>query len=284
LEGGALTDLLLLIADQANGLDVAFEILYSRLILDSSTNREHEPKLLEAGRDLLQRIEFRRDNNQDYRSAELVKSCLADPNANSIAARIALRLRSTVASHETSRFDNFGVLAALLEVQPVAVLDALFAGDENDQRAGLRVLAPFDEEFAAAADVITCDALLCWCEGDRERRYPLAAWIITFGHRPEAGGPLDWSEKAKALLANAPDPRSVLEALINRFFRLRSLGGSRATLLEANAQLLDRLESHIPSGLLQFVNDAKAQLMREIARERQRETDEDRSRDERFEW
>src|SRR6185369_9068532 len=88
------------------------------------------------------------------------------------------------------------------------------------------------------ADAISCEALITWCEGDGERRYPLAASIITFARRPAANGPQVWSDQVKALLAHAPDPRTVLAVLIGRFHPM-NWSGSRAALMEANARLLD---------------------------------------------
>lgn len=130
--------------------------------------------------------------------------------------------------------------------------------------------------------MISREALVAWCEGDREHRYFLSASIITFARRPEASGPLVWSEQAKALLASAPDPRSVLAVFIERFQPM-TWSGSRAALIESNAQLLDSLESHVPSDVIPFVTEAKAQLAHDIAQERQWETRQDRARDERFE-
>jgi hypothetical protein len=66
-------------------------------------------------------------------------------------------------------------------------------------------------------------------------------------------------------------------------FRPMNWSGSRATLMEANARLLDNLQSDVTSDLAQFVTEAKAQLAQEVARERQWETEQDRARDERFE-
>lgn len=130
---------------------------------------------------------------------------------------------------------------------------------------------------------ISCEALVAWCEGDSERRYPLAASIITFACRPEVIGPLVWSEQAKALLAHAPDLKTVLAVLIERF-RPMSWSGSRAAMMEANVRLLDSFESYVLSGITLFVAEAKAELAQEVAQERQQETEQDRARDERFEW
>jgi hypothetical protein len=283
LAGGVLKDLLLTIADQPDGFDVALEILLMRLHSDRSANREHEPELLEAGREFLRRFTFRTGNQQgDHRLAEVAKACLSGPDAGPIAAAVAERLKRAVAAYHTYSFDNDNLLKALLELQPAAVLDALFAGEEENQQAGARVFENLGEHSGNPTDAISCEALIAWCEGDRERRYPLAASIITFAHRPEASGTQVWSEQAKALLANAPDARSVLAEFIRRF-RPMTWSGSRAALMEANALVLDSLDSLIPSSLIPFVMEAKAQLAQEIASERQSETERDRARDERFE-
>lgn len=283
LAGDVLKDLLFLIADQSDGFDVALGILFMRLYSDRSAQREYAPELIEAGREMLPRVAFRKDNRRrDHELEEVVKACLTGPNAALVAAGIAARLRDAVAAYETYAFENDGLLKALLEVQPAAVLDALFAGDEVDQRSGVRAFEHLCEHRANPADTISCEALVAWCEADPGRRYPLAASIITFARPPEESGLLVWSEQAKALFTGAPDPKSVLAVFIERF-RPMSWSGSRAALMEANARLLDGLESHVPSGLMPFVTEAKAQLAQEIARERQWETRQDQAQDERFE-
>jgi hypothetical protein len=281
--GGLLKDLLLLIANQPDGFDVALEILSMRLFSDRSTRGKYEPELLEAGRELIQRATFQKGNQRsDQELAGVVKACLTDPDAGPIAAAVAARLREAVAAHETYSFDHEDLLRALLDVQPTAVLNALFAGDAKNQRAGISLFEGLGDHRSNPADAVSCEALIAWCEGVRESRYTLAASIVTFARNPEAAGPPVWSEQAKALLARAPEPRAVLAAFIRRF-RPMSWSGSLAALIEANARLLDSVESHVPSGLMPFVTEAKAQLAREIARQRQWETEEDRARDGRFE-
>lgn len=283
LEGDILKDLLLLIADQANGYGVALEILYMRLYSDCMAQREYDQGLIEAGRELLKRATFGRCNQQDdHKQENIAKACLSGPDAGPVAAEIAGRLRRAVATRDTFLFDNDNLLRALLELQPAAVLDALFAGNESEQRAVVDTFDFFDDHRGNPADAIPCDTLIAWCERDREHRYPLAASIITFACRPEASGLLAWSVQAKTLLARAPEPRIVLSVFIDRF-RPMSWSGSRAAIIEANARLLDQLESLIPSNLMPFVSETKAQLTQEVVQRRQRETAQDQERDERFE-
>lgn len=282
LGGRVLKDLLLLIAEQPNGFEVALEILAMRLHSDRRAERSHDANVLEAGRELLRRAEFRRDNpSADHQLVTVAGSCLAASDAGPVAAAVAVRLRQAVVSGETYAFNNSELLKSLLELQPAAVLDAIFAGDHDD-RVGVGMFEHLYGHRANPADGISCEALIAWCEADGDHRYPLAASIITFACRREQNGPQIWSEQARALLANAPDPKRVLAVMIDRF-RPMSWSGSRAALMEANGQLLDTVQLHIPSGLISFVIEAKARLAEAIAREREEETKRDRERDERFE-
>lgn len=283
LSGDLLKDLILQIADQTDGFYIALEILDMRLYADCSDKREHESKLIEAGQELLRRTTFQKNNQSgDRQLADVVKVCLTDIDTGLIAADVAARLRHAVANYETYSFDNHGLLTALLEIQPAAVLDALFMGDEEEQQAGVGIFKDLSDDRVNPVDVISCEKLIAWCDADRALRYPLAASIITFARRLEESGAQVWSEQAIALLAGAPAPKSVLTMFIERF-RPMSWSGSRAALIEANARLLDSLEPYVPSDLMSLVTEAKAYLAQEVARERLWETKEDRARDERFE-
>ena len=282
LSGRDLRDLLLLIAEQTDGFEIALHILFMRFYSDISKQRQHEPELLDTGRKLLRCITFRKSNHrEDYELARIVRCCLTGQEAAPLAAEVAGRLRRAVAKFETYSFDNDDLLKALLAVQPMAVLDALFDEDQQQQVA-VSVFDCLDDHRLNPADEISCEDLIDWCNRDGERRYALAASFVTFRSRAEESGPNVWSEQAKALLAHAPNPRSVLAVFTERF-QPRSWSGSRAALMEANARLLDLLKAEVSANLVSFVADAKAQLARQVARERERETAEDRARDERFE-
>lgn len=278
-----LKKLLFLIAAKPEGFDVALKILYVRLRSDRSDQQPQNTDLLEVGQELLRRVTFRgRKGRSEYEIAGVVNACLADPNATHFAAELAARLKQAVMNQETSVFDNPSLLYTLLQAQPLPVLDALFAGDRRSKQIGIMMFDYNGFIEGSPADVISCEDLVNWCEGECESRYSLAASIITFACRPETNGPLVWSDQAKALLTRAPDPRSVLEALIDRFWP-RSWLGSRAGQMEANAGLLDTVEEHIPATLVSFVIEEKTKLQQAIAQERQRETTKEQESNERFE-
>ncbi|MBI5543492.1 MAG: hypothetical protein HY901_06355 [Deltaproteobacteria bacterium] len=283
LAGRTLKEIVLLIAEQSDGFDVALEILFMRLFSDRSAKRKHEPELIEAGCELLQRVTFRKDNQgRDYELAGVAKACLTAHEAGSIAAKVATRVRQAIAAHETSSFSSHDLLTALLEAQPAAVLDALFAGNDREKLAGVAALDDLSENRNKPMDAVSCEELVAWCNRDREHRYPLAASIITYARSSKAAAGLVWSEQATALLANTPDPVSVLNAFLQRF-RPMAWCGSRAALIEANARLLDSLNAQLSTDLMPFITEAKAKLAHVIARERRCETEFDRARDEQFE-
>jgi hypothetical protein len=283
LADGDLRDLLLIIAEQSDGYEVALEILSMRLFSERSVQRRHGPELLEAGRELLRCITFKKGNQTtDYHVAGLARACLAGSENAPLAAEVADHLRRAIAAYETYPFDNDGLLEALLEVQPTAVLDALFSGDSNERRAGVRVFDHLHDHRPNPADKISCSELIAWCDQAPAKRYPLAASFVTYARNTEENGSQGWSEQAKAILAHAPDPSRVLGEFVERF-KPMSWSGSRAALMEANAHLLDSLVEGDPSKFGELVASARDQLAQEIASEREWETAKDRARDERFE-
>jgi hypothetical protein len=282
LPAGPFKELLLRIADQPDGFDVALEILYMRFHSDRSSDGDLEPELLLAGQELLGRVSFSTDtSSKAYHLAKLVKVCLAAGDTGPIAADIAIRLRQAIVNYESYSFNNEELLTALLDVQPVAVLNALFSGDEKDLQAGVHVFDDLGEHQGNPADAIPRGTLIDWCNVAAEIRYPIAATVVTFSRYIEESTSHVWSDQAAALIAGAPDPKKVLATFIARF-RPMSWSGSRAALMEANARLLDGIASLTPS-LEPFAMAAKAQFMEEVAAERQHETEHDRIKDERFE-
>jgi hypothetical protein len=282
LAGSDLRDLLQLISQRSGGFNVALTILYMRLYSDNIAQRRHEPELLEAGQALVRRYTFTRGNqSHDDQLSKVVRACLTGPTAAACAGEVAGGLKRAVAAYETYSFDNDGLMSALLAVQPSPVLDALFNGDEQAQRDGLHMFDHLAGLRSNPADEISCENLIAWCDQDHERRYLLAASFVTFSRQTESG-PLIWSEQAKALLAHAANAEGVLAKFIDRF-RPTSWSGSRAALMEANACLLDSLESEVTANLASIVTAAKAQLARDVESERERETAQDRVQDERFE-
>ena len=238
--------------------------------------------MIETGRELLQRIMLHKSSaSQDFYLKGIVQSCLAGNEAAPIARVVAAELRRLATTNALNPWDSDDLLAALLEIQPIAVLDELLDVLKSDEQLNMDVLCRFADRRRNPVDAIPCETLVAWCGNSPNTRYPAVASIITFAHRPDSSRDLVWSDQARALIVSSPEPLAVLKVIIDRFQPM-SWSGSRAALMEANAKLLDTL-ALLPIALLPFVSEAKARVTEEVARVRQWETQLDRARDERFE-
>jgi hypothetical protein len=276
LDDEMLRDLLVQVAQQADGFSVALEILFMRLDSDRRQNRPHSHVLLEAGRELLKQLEPEQNINDklNYRLTEVIQYCLKGSEGAIVAGLVALRLRQALIADAFLFHER--LIASMLKAQPSATLTALFPNEEGCHEEALSTYNPIDH-YAILPDmnpfnVVPCQSLISWCKGDREHRYSLAAKNITFARRSDATGTLVWSEQAKALLSKAPDPKSILNIFAHRFDEPISWSGSRATAMEANAQLLDQLEWLDAADLISFAQQLKRKLGKRIAKAQQSET------------
>jgi hypothetical protein len=126
------------------------------------------------------------------------------------------------------------------------------------------------------------EVILDWCFNDPKIRYPIAAAGMTLFRRTNDKETHAWTDLARKLLENAPDPRAVLNEIV---YRLRpiSWSGSLATKLESRLKLLGDLPVGDAPDLKAALEQAKDQLRKQIDGQRQREMQEDKARSGRFE-
>jgi hypothetical protein len=277
-----LKKLLLSIAALENGLDVAIDILHMRMFSDRDQKKNDTSELVEAGRLLLSRLEFGDDDDQaDSRRESVVMACLNNADGAATAKAMCERLRTAVAADETHASYHEGLLRALLRSQPLACLDGLFGGNDDELEQGLGVISDLQLLDRNPMDASSADAVAQWCDVAPETRYAIAAAFITFSTTGENGGP-EWSATALLLLEQAPNRVDFLKRIVERFWPM-SWSGSRATIAEANTKLLDQLPSYADPALSQFITQEKTCLAKEIEAERRNETKHDKDSDERFE-
>jgi hypothetical protein len=131
-------------------------------------------------------------------------------------------------------------------------------------------------------DVLPDDTLLEWCDLEPTARYPMAAACVTLFKRPKNDAPYEWTPLVSRLLTNAPEPRQMLSVIVDHLHP-RSWSGSLATKLEGRLRLLEILPVGGAPELLKALRQAKASLQERIGKERQREADQDRVRNGKFE-
>lgn len=284
LSGQDLKELVLTIAAKPNGFETAVEILGMRLYSDDRKKQEHKPELLAAGRELLRQLTFtKRNQREDHRLGRLSKFCLIGKEGAATTQEICRKLKASVARYETRSFNHADLLGNLLTAQPAAALDVLCSGDAAEIKEGVRIIEDAGRYGGKnLLDTLSEADILSWCDKQPRVRYPIVATGITVSLAAEETGRRRWTDRALILLKNAPDRVALLGEFIRRF-RPMSWSGSLATIMAANAKLLDELDGYSDLAFTEFIARERARLSKEIEAERRTETLADRARDERFE-
>jgi hypothetical protein len=131
-------------------------------------------------------------------------------------------------------------------------------------------------------DGVSDDTLLEWCNHDPTKHYPLVVSVaVLFKGRDESEA-TGWQPLVGELLKRAPEPRLVLNEIVQRLYP-SMWSGSLATVLEQRKKLLNSLPGIEEPDLAATVAEVNARLQKTIEAERQREKEEDRARNNRFE-
>ena len=124
------------------------------------------------------------------------------------------------------------------------------------------------------------EVLLHWCDEQAQTRYVAMANVIP-SFQPTKDGAPQWTRIALQFLERAPGPGAVLQQFTAQFTPSTGWSGSLASILEANAALLDQLDAF--PALQKNIKQEKDRLQQWVSGQRSRETARDRQRDERFE-
>ncbi|ALN88649.1 lexA DNA binding domain protein [Lysobacter capsici] len=277
-----LAGLLTRLSSKAGGLPVALYVLH---LHGYDNPNPCGPSLERLALELLGRYEPIRDGDDfDYSLSQLVHRYLTGDKGRESARALLLKFKAGLESYQLSHYDFDQAIAALFAVQPFTALDVM-VGDESDEgdtyvmRRGLR--AEFRSNALAG---VGNEILLQWCAlGDSHRWGYVAALVRAFDRdEREVETGMHWSEVALLLLAHAPEPIRVAEALVDRIAPM-SWTGSRSRVIEARLPLLDELERSLgPVGATE-VSRWRSHFDSMIERERRRELDDHRRENERFE-
>jgi hypothetical protein len=274
--------LLLRIAREPGGLDIAIEILFMRLSFARTESSASE--IVDVGCELLRQIRFtgRRDVGADHRLGMIAKNCLVEEKGAATVREICRNLKEAVSNSETYAFHHSELLHILLGAQPLAALEALCGGNQMDLQLGASILDQVDQLRRNPFDAVPEADLVSWCDQQPEIRYPaVAAGVTPFQLSGEAGR-LQWTNIARKLLDGAPNRVEVLKKFINKFSPV-AWAGSHVTIVESNAKLLDDLATYPDPAVIEFIRAEKIRLAEAIKTERRTETLIERERDERFE-
>jgi hypothetical protein len=281
LRDNQLVHLLRKIASKDGGVFVAMDVLSLHRYGEGA---EFGPELLELGRDLLSRMSpAKNQRRMEFLVKRLIEKSLGGPEGEPVARTILKKLRQGLDDYSLSSYEIDDEVEALFKIQPVAALDEL-VGDEPDKGVHYirrRELSGFHDRNPLMH--VPMETLLAWCrEGSDTRWENLAAAVPVFGQRSSDEGGVAWSEQAIVLVRNAPSPGPVVQALLDRIFP-RSWSGSLAQILNQRLPLFDAFVEYLDEKALADLGARKDAFKRGIERERERESDEHRARNERFE-
>ncbi len=208
LSGPEFRDLVVAMANKPDGCPVGLEMISMRLYSDRSAKREPLPEVREAGRIVLSKFAFQRNNGhttrEDHKLGVVVAGSCAGPLGISVARSLCRKFLSAAAKHEIKAYDFNDLMKGLLQVHPVAILDELFSGDAGSRKASAQVLSTLRRFRHPVLDVVPDEILLGWCDCDPALRYPLAAAVATLFKRPKEGEPHEWMPLTGKLLEKRP--------------------------------------------------------------------------------
>lgn len=270
------------LTDEPSGYLIALDILYMHFHLDREAKRSASPELIEVGRALLRKIDFKKESHHDdHRFSAIADVCLTGDEGAALADDLCRKLKATTAAHEARAWQHVDLLQGLMKNQPVAVLNCLFGGEEKSRKQGIHLIEEIRYLKGNPVDGIPDVLLSDWCDVDPAVRYPIAASVITMSHKNGDEQAVGWTDTALHLLEKAPDRLAVLKVFIQRFHP-RTWSGSRASIIESNIKMLDVLIER-DAQYASFIEQEKASLVWEVQSERARELAHERDRDERFE-
>jgi hypothetical protein len=284
--GAALSDLIARIAAKEGGLPVALEILAMRLFADDNDKQTPAPEIVEVGRKLLQLFQFpvrgRQTSRTDFDLARIIRHSLKGDAGILIARDLCGNFIDASKRRAISGSDFDEVLGSLLTVQPLAVLDELFSGNEEALRKSVRIINDLTHHGKPALEVVPDETLFTWIAGNPVERFPIVAATIKLFARPSQTEPHEWTAVALRLLKEAPDQDQILAEFRKRLLP-QSWSGSRATKLEGRLKLIEELPVDGQPGLLEKRRRLEADFSKIIDQEREYEKRDNLERNTRFE-
>jgi hypothetical protein len=284
LAGRDFNSLLLRIAAQPGGLDIAIEILCMRLSFEEGRRNSSPSEIIDVGCELMRQLEFTNKSNDiaNYRLGIVGRNCLVGDKGAATAQEVCRNLTDAISKSKTYAFYQTDLLQILFAMQPLASLEALCGGDAKQFKLGMEVLDQAGQLRRNPFDAIPDDDLLSWCDRQPEIRYPaVAVGVTAFRPTGEAGRP-QWTSIARKLLGRAPDRVAVLKKLA-RQLAPDAWSGSYRVIVESNAKLLDDLATDSDLAVAEFIKTEKIRLAEEIESKSHTEILIERERDERFE-
>ncbi len=206
--------------ERDEGVGAALDILNMRLFGDRNDKAPLDSSLIAFGRAFLTdpRVFLSDRQADDHDVGEIGKAVLDGDDDPELTRRICIAMRSASGEHYASDTDYVGLAELLMARHPRVVLEEI-AEKSTSNYLLARFLGPLgsNDDGSDIDPEEGIENLLHWVGEAAQERATRLAGFVRYAVSDKANGQLRWSKIALALIAAAPDPRSVLAAFEHRF-------------------------------------------------------------------
>lgn len=284
INDGDFYKLIKLISSQPKGLEVAIKILHMRLH-GQKKNEQHNKTIIGLGQELLTMFQFQRktsrNDRSDYELSEIIKASYVINSAKENAKILGDKLLKGFMSYDIYPWDYSRVLEALASTQPQAFLETFLESNEDNREID-RLFLDDLRTRANPISKINKEFIIEWCEANPETRYLSLARVIMPYCKCKESNKLHWTPLALEIIENSAEPVEILDTFRYSFLP-RSWSGSLAAIMERRLHLIYELKEHQDRSVVNWAIKQQAVLEGTIRKEREKELNEERRRNERFE-
>jgi hypothetical protein len=264
------------------GNRVAAQILGMRVFGRHSEKLPISESLNATCRAFLAKVEVEQGPDLDHMISEVIRAAFDKPEHEDEVRAFCSRLVQPLGSWSIHARDVVDIITALATKFPVVVLDILVEHASGKDGNGRWLFKNIRGNRACPLDVVTDDVWMAWAAKKPETRYQLLAQVLRFSDAGDDHHVKDWSPAAMRLINVAPEPRTVLDAFLQRF-QPNGWSGSLADTLATRMQLIETLKQHSRPEVAAWANEKAPLFAAQIDRERASEAAENRIRDQSFE-
>ena len=271
---GELSALLLDIAQLADGVEIALEMLHMHFFRDREAGQQWHHLLIETGRNLLRRTDFSKKGQlRDYGMHTVVSICCAGIEGEVTARDVCDHLSAAIKSCQASPYDVNYVLKGLFKTQTFIALDAFLLHGGTSGTTNL-----FEMHFSFDTPVEKIDTVLLhkWANFDPTLRYPLLGQAIPMFKRKHGEESDDFDPVFLELLEAAPDKHAFLGDYWARLHPRSWMGSLANVLIQRRSQVL-RLQVSPHAEVRQWIDGLLPDLDVWIEKEQIRDRDKEES-------
>lgn len=284
INDGDFYNLIKLISSQLEGLEVAVKILNMRLHGQKKKGQLNKV-IIRLGQELLTMYQFQRkisrNARNDYELSEIIKASYVTDAAKENAKILGDKLIKGFKNYDIYPWDYSRVLEALAYTQPIAFLETFVESNEDNREIDMQFLDELGTRVNPLSK-INEEVIIEWCEANPKTRYLSLAKKIMPYCTCKNDNNLQWTPLALEIIEKSNEPIEILDTFRYSFLP-RSWNGSLAAEMERRLPLIYELNEHQDKSVANWATKQQVVLKGAIRKELEKELNEERKRNERFE-